>query len=191
MSRWAATSTTRWRGPAGVSRTPSGWKSRTALSSGIGTWSWAWKRTAAASSLRSVTGGSSSVRSTVRWLATPTRTRLLSPLSLEELAQGLAERALVDHFALAHDVGGQRHGGRVLGHDRAVDVRLHGGDVAGLDVQADDVPAGAASEVTLSEGMLSLSLGREGMSMAVRRSGCRQGSYRRGGSSALVQKVLV
>ena len=37
MSRWAATSTTRWRGPAGVSITPSGWKSRTALLSGIGT----------------------------------------------------------------------------------------------------------------------------------------------------------
>ena len=31
MSRWAATSTTRWRGPAGVSTMPSGWKSSTAL----------------------------------------------------------------------------------------------------------------------------------------------------------------
>jgi hypothetical protein len=81
MSRWAATSTTRWRGPVGVSITPSAWKSRTAFESGIGTWSCAWKLTAAASSLRSVTGGSSSVRSTVRWLATPIRTRLLSLLS--------------------------------------------------------------------------------------------------------------
>src|SRR6185312_2443674 len=76
MSRWAATRTTRWRGPAGVSMMPSGWKSRTALPSGIGTWSCAWKETAAASSLWSVTGGSSSSRSTVRWVSTPTRTRL-------------------------------------------------------------------------------------------------------------------
>ena len=90
MSRCAATSTTRWRGPAGVSTTPSGWKSSTALRSGIGTWSWAWKRTAAASSLRSVTGGSSSVRITVRWLATPTRTRLPSRARREQLAQRLA-----------------------------------------------------------------------------------------------------
>jgi hypothetical protein len=82
MSRWAATSTTRWRWPSGVSTIPSAWKSSTALLSGIGTWSCAWKRTAASISLRSSTGGKSSVRSTVRWLATPRRTRLLRPPSL-------------------------------------------------------------------------------------------------------------
>ena len=62
MSRRAATIRTRWRGPCSVSTMPSGWKSSTALSSGIGIWSWAEKRTAASSSLRSSMGGSSRTR---------------------------------------------------------------------------------------------------------------------------------
>ena len=120
---------------------PSEWKSSTALASGIGTWSSAWKRTAAASSLRSVTGGSSSVRRTVRWLARPTRTRLPRPPVAEELAQRVAERALVEHLALAQGVGCEWRAGGVLDGDPAVDVRLHGGDVAGLDVQSDQAPS--------------------------------------------------
>ena len=111
--------------------------------SGIGTWSWAWKVTAAASSFWSVTGGSSSVRSTVRWLATPIRTRLLRPLLGEQLAEHLAEGALVDHFAVAHRVRGERTHLGALGQDRAVDARLDGGDEARLDVQSDDVGAAA------------------------------------------------
>ena len=60
---------------------------------------------------------------------------------LEQLAQRLREHALVEHLALAHDVRRQRGLCRVLDGDRTVDVCLHGGDVAGLDVQADDVRA--------------------------------------------------
>ena len=93
MSRWAATSTTRWRGPAGVSTIAERVevedgvvRAASAPAPGPGS------ATAAASSLRSVTGGSSSVRSTVRWLATPTRTRLLEAAVAEELAQRLGEQ---------------------------------------------------------------------------------------------------
>ena len=82
----------------------------------------------------------------MRWLATPTRTRLPSRLLAEQLAQRLAERLLVEHLALAHHVGAQRQRGGALGDDRAVDARLHGGDEPRLDVQADDVGAGAAAE---------------------------------------------
>jgi hypothetical protein len=65
----------------------------------------------------------------------------------EQLAQGLAERVLVDHFAVAHRVGRERHGGGPLSHDRAVDTRLNRRDEAGLNVQADEVLAGTTSEV--------------------------------------------
>ena len=56
----------------------------------------------------------------------------------EELAQRLAEGALVEHLALAQRVGCQRGAGGVLDGDPPVDVGLHRGDVAGLDVQADE-----------------------------------------------------
>ena len=102
--------------------------------------------------------GQLSVRSTVRWLATPTRTRLLSPLDAEQLAQRLAERALVDHFSVAHRVGRERQAGGLLGDDRAVDPRPHGRDEARLDVQPDDVRAraggrGLTGSFRLSEGI--------------------------------------
>ncbi len=64
----------------------------------------------------------------------------------EELVQRLPERPLVEDLALAHGVGRQRRAGRALDDDPAVDVRLHGRDVARLDVQADDVGAAAAAE---------------------------------------------
>ena len=144
MSRWAATSTTRWRGPAGVSTMPSGWKSRTALLSGIGTWSWAWKLHRRGELLAVGHGGSSSVRMH-RALVGDADAHALARgrCPCEQLAQRVAERALVDDLALAHDVGGSGSDGGALGDDRAVDARLHGRDEARLDVQADDV--GAAS----------------------------------------------
>ena len=148
MSRCAATRTTRWRGPAGVSTIPSGWKSSTALLSGIGTWSCAWKVTAAASSFSSVTGGSSSVRSTVRWLATPTRTRLLRPVLVEQLAQHLAERAVVGDFAVAHRVRSEWTHLGALGQDRAVHARLDGSDETRLNVQSNHLGAAAATEAS-------------------------------------------
>ena len=71
----------------------------------------------------------------------------------------MSASALVEHLALADGVGRQRQSGRALGDDRAVDVRLHRGDVAGLDVQADDARTGAPAELRCSEGRESL--GRE------------------------------
>src|SRR3954470_13873748 len=76
MSRRAATSSTRWRWPSGVSTTSSGWKSRMALSTGIGISFCAENRTAASNSLRSPITGSWRMRTTIFWLATPMRTRL-------------------------------------------------------------------------------------------------------------------
>ncbi len=71
---------------------------------------------------------------------------LLAQLAVaEQLAQRLGERALVEDLALADGVCRQRQCDSALGDDRAVDVRLHGGDMTGLDVQADDVRAGAAA----------------------------------------------
>ena len=147
MSRWAATSTTCWRGPSGVSSIPSEWKSSTALLSGIGTWSC---RLEAHGRVELLAIGD-------RWQLERTQHRALvgdaeahalaQAAVLEQLAQRLGEHALVEHLALAHDVRRQRRAGRVLDDDRAIHARLHGGDVAGLDVQADDVGAGAAAEV--------------------------------------------
>ena len=83
MSRRAATTTTSICGGApSVAATPptTRW-SRTAWSIGIGICSCAWKRTAASSSLGSSIAGSRSVRTTTRWLAIPSRTRLRSLFS--------------------------------------------------------------------------------------------------------------
>ena len=76
ISRRTATITTRERGPAGVSTTPSDWKSTTASSIGIGMWSGASCWTAAARPFGSSITGRSSERTTIRWLAMPRRTRL-------------------------------------------------------------------------------------------------------------------
>ena len=43
--------------------------------------------------------------------------------------------------------GWERRAGRVLDDDRAVYACLHGSDVAGLDIQADDIDAAATAEV--------------------------------------------
>ncbi len=75
---------------------------------------------------------------------------------LEELAQRLAQLALVEHLALAHDVGRQRSAGGPFDDDPAVDVRLHGGHVPGLDIQPDDAPTPAAEgEVQVEVGLQS------------------------------------
>ena len=75
---------------------------------------------------------------------------------LEKLAQRLAELALVEHLALAHDVGRQRGPRGPFDDDPAVDVRLHGGHVPGLDIQPDDAPTPAAEgEVQVEAGLQS------------------------------------
>ena len=65
----------------------------------------------------------------------------------EQLLERLGQGDLVDDFAVAHRVGGERHAGGALGDDRAVDAGADGGDEPRLDVQPDDVGAGAAAEV--------------------------------------------
>src|SRR4051794_14984082 len=91
ISRRTATTTTRVRRPAGVVTTPSGWKSSTASSIGIGMWSGAVSRTAAASALgSSLTTARSSVRTTMRWWAIPSRTRLGSSCSAKRVLSASA-----------------------------------------------------------------------------------------------------
>ena len=74
ISRRTATITTRLRGPSGVETSPSSWKSSTASSIGTGMWSGAEARTICSSTFGSSTTGTSSVRTMMRWLATPRRT---------------------------------------------------------------------------------------------------------------------
>ena len=76
------------------------------------------------------------MRSTVRWLATPTRTRLLRPAVVEQLAEHLAEGAVVGHFAVAHRVRSEWTHLGALGQDRAVHTRLDGCDETRLNVQS-------------------------------------------------------
>ena len=86
ISRRTATTTTRVRGwPDGVSTVPSDCQSRIASSIGIGMWSGACTLTAAASAFSSSSGGRSSVRTTIRWFAIPSRTRFESPFSAKKV----------------------------------------------------------------------------------------------------------
>src|SRR6476659_132774 len=64
----------------------------TALSSGIGSWSCAWKRTAASSSASFSVGGTCRTRTTIFWFATPTRTRLPRPLLSRQSPRSAAVR---------------------------------------------------------------------------------------------------
>ena len=75
MSRRAATTTTSiFAAPSSSPTPPTTRWSSTAWSRGIGTCSWAWKRTAASSSSGSSIAGRRRVRTTTRWLAMPSRT---------------------------------------------------------------------------------------------------------------------
>src|SRR4051812_28701182 len=76
MLRRAATTTTSICGavPSSPGTPPMTWCSSTAWSSGIGICSWAWKRMAASSCFGSSIAGSRRVRTTIRWLPTPSRT---------------------------------------------------------------------------------------------------------------------
>ncbi len=91
ISLRTATTTTRVRGPSGVSTVPSDWKSSTASSIGIGMWSGAASRTAAARAFgSSTTVGRSSVRTTMRWWAMPSRTRLGNSFSAKSVLSASA-----------------------------------------------------------------------------------------------------
>ena len=78
-----------------------------------------------------LSGGRSSVRTTIRWLAMPSRTRFGSSCSAKKVLQRLGQRGDVGDLTVAQDAGTKRGDGAALDRDRAVDGDLGGGDVAG------------------------------------------------------------
>jgi hypothetical protein len=74
------------------------------------------------------------------------------PLVAEQLAQYTAQIALIDHLALADGVGGERQHGGALGDYRAVDACLHGPDEARLNVEPHDGRPRAMTETELERG---------------------------------------
>ena len=84
-----------------------------------------------------LSGGRSSVRITMRWLATPRRTRLPSLCSANRSRSDRGERLDVDDLAVADDARRAAAPRGALDRD-LTRTRLDGGDVAGLDVEADD-----------------------------------------------------
>ena len=82
-------------------------------------------------------GGRSTVRMTMRWLATPMRTRLPSLCSANMSRRTADERLDVDDLAVTHDAGRERRrSGALDGH--LARASFDGGDVAGLDVESDE-----------------------------------------------------
>ncbi len=122
MSRRAATTTTSTCGvaPSSAGTPPTTWCSSTAWSSGIGICSWAWKRTAASISFGSSIAGRRRVRTTTRWLPTPSRTCLESLCSEKSVLQRLGEAVGVDHLALVEGAGRERLDRRGADRRRAV-----------------------------------------------------------------------
>ena len=94
------------------------------------------------------------MRITVRWLATPTRTRLPTALlPNSSRSTSLSAASSTTSPSRTASEGERQHGG-ALGDDRAVDARLHGGHEPRLDVEADDVAAaGAAPTAELEVGV--------------------------------------
>ncbi len=108
MSRRAATATTStWRSPFSPVACPTTCQSSTACSSGIGMWSWAWKRIAVSSS-RVVLDQRQAKRPHRHPLAGEPDPNGLRELVLgEQLLERVAERLGVGHLALAEDAGRQ------------------------------------------------------------------------------------
>ncbi len=138
MSRRTATMTTRVRGPAAVSMRASGWKSRIASSIGTGMWSGASARTTSSSSFGSSTAWTSSVRTTIRWLATPSRTWVGSSLSAKSLRSS-SVRATGSATSPSRTMPGRRSAtAPFVTDDLPVDLDLGGGEMAGIHLQPDD-----------------------------------------------------
>ena len=94
--------------------------------------------TAAASAFSSSISGRSSVRTTMRWLAMPRRTRFGKLVLGEERLERLGQGGDVGDLAVAQDARAQSGDGAALERQRAVDGDLGGGDVAGVELEADD-----------------------------------------------------
>src|SRR5215208_3380912 len=166
ISRRTATITTRERGPAGVSTTPSDWKSTTASSIGIGMWSGASCWTAAARPLGSSITGRSSERTTIR-VCDAEAHAARQVVGLEELAQRLGQGGRVGGLAVAQDAGPQRGDRALRDAHAAVDLHFGGGKVAGVEVEPDD----GGGALLLLEHDLLLSAGRRRFLIAGSASG--------------------
>ena len=138
-----ATTTTRVRRPIGVWTTPSDWKSSTASSIGIGMWSGAASRTAAASAFGSSTTTREVERADDDALVGDAEPHALGQLVLgEERLQRLGQGDGIGDLAVAHDAG-PKLGDRAAGQgDGAIDADLGGGEMAGVELEADDAGLG-------------------------------------------------
>ncbi len=112
-------------------------------------WSWAWKRTAEAISF-CARHGRQIERAHDDALVGHADAHALAELVLgEELAQDVGQRLHVHDLAVAYDAGGQRRHGGALDGDAA--AGLHRGDVAGLNVESNDVLGGGSSHARHSD----------------------------------------
>ena len=101
-------------------------------------WSGASARTSSSSAFGSSTAWTSSVRTTIRWLATPSRTLLRQIVVGEQLAQLLGERDGVGDLAVAHDAGTQVGDAPFGDRELPVDLDLGGGEMARIHLEPDD-----------------------------------------------------
>ena len=74
----------------------------------------------------------------MRWLAMPRRTRLGRSCSSKSARSASARAAGSVDLAVAQDAGAQVRDRAALEGERAVDADLGGGEVAGVELEADD-----------------------------------------------------
>ena len=143
ISRRTATTTTRERRPIGVLTTPSGWKSRTASSIGIGMWSGAASRTAAVERLRVVDDDGQVERAHDDPLVGDAQAHALGQVVLgEERLDRLGQSDRVGDLAVAHDTGPELSDSSAGQGDGAINGDLGGGEVTGVELEADDAGLG-------------------------------------------------
>ena len=82
------------------------------------------------------------MRTTIRWWAMPSRTRLGSSFSAKSALTRLGESDRIGDLAVAHDAGPELGDGAAGQGDGAVDADLGGGEVAGVELEADDAGLG-------------------------------------------------
>ena len=119
--------------------TPSGWKSSTASSIGIGMWSGAAARTAASSSFGSSTTAGEVERAHDDALVGDAQAHALGQLVLgEERLERLRQGDRIGDLAVAHDAGPKLGDSAAGQGDGAIGAHLGGGHVAGVELEADD-----------------------------------------------------
>ena len=82
------------------------------------------------------------MRTTMRWWAMPSRTRLGSSFSAKSVLSASARAIGIGDLAVAHDAGPEL-GDRAAGQgEGAIDADFGGGEVAGVELEADDAGLG-------------------------------------------------